>query len=101
MRSTWSKRRALVLLLAVAGFACFYRLGAVPLLDDPNEAEYAEVAREMVETGDWISPQLNYALFLNKPPLAYWLIALSDLAVGTNEFAARLPSAVTGVVIVA
>jgi len=98
--STTRKRGALVLLLAVALAAFCYRLGEAPLLDDPNESEYAEVAREMVESGDWLTPRLNYVVFLNKPPLEYWAIALSDSALGINEFAARLPSAVAGVVTV-
>ncbi len=91
---------AIALLIAVAAWAFFFQLGAAPLLDDPNDGEYAEVAREMVETGEWLSPHLNYALFLNKPPLAYWGIALADLLCGVNELAARIPSAVAGLVIV-
>jgi 4-amino-4-deoxy-L-arabinose transferase-like glycosyltransferase len=100
MPITFFKRRAAVSLLVVAVCVCMYRLGAVPLLDDPNEAEYAEAAREMVGTGDWISPHLNDGLFLNKPPLTYWLIGLADLAFGINEFTARLPSALSGLLIV-
>jgi len=95
-----SARGALVLLVVLAATAFTYRLGAAPLLDDPNEGEYAEVAREMVETGNWISPQLNYVLFLNKPPLTYWLIGAADLAFGVNELAARLPSALAALAIV-
>jgi 4-amino-4-deoxy-L-arabinose transferase-like glycosyltransferase len=98
--ATWLQRGALALLLALAVWSFSYRLGAAPLLDDPNEAEYAEVGREMLETGDWISPQLNYVLFLNKPPLSYWMIALSARVFGVNEFAARLPSALAGLAIV-
>src|ERR1035437_857252 len=97
---TWVQRVAVAGLLVVAMWAFCYRLGAVPLLDDPNEGEYAEVAREMVESGEWISPQLNYTLFLNKPPLEPWLIAASDLVFGNNELAARLPSAAAGLAIV-
>jgi 4-amino-4-deoxy-L-arabinose transferase-like glycosyltransferase len=92
-------RYGTLVLLAVALWAFSYRLGAMPLLDDPNEAEYAEVAREMVESGDWISPRLNYVLFLNKPPLTYWLIGVSDLAFGVNEFSARFPIALAGVLV--
>ena len=95
-----SSRGALVLLVVLAASAFTYRLGAAPLLDDPNEGEYAEVAREMVETGNWISPQLNYVLFLNKPPLSYWLIGTADLAFGVNELSARLPSALAALAIV-
>ncbi len=100
MRAPVWIRCATLALLGVALWSFTYRLGAVPLLDDPNEAEYAEVAREMVETGDWISPHLNYVVFLNKPPLTYWLIGLSDLAFGTTEFAARLPGALAALLVV-
>lgn len=80
-------------LLGVALWAFTFRLGAFPFLDDPNEGQYAEVAREMIEGGDWLSPQLNYVLFLNKPPLSYWAIAASYSVLGIHEVAARLPSA--------
>jgi 4-amino-4-deoxy-L-arabinose transferase-like glycosyltransferase len=89
-----------LILLALAAWALFYRLGDFPLLDDPNEGQYAEVAREMVESGDWISPQLNYVLFLNKPALSYWAIASAFKVVGVNELGARLPSALSGLAIV-
>ncbi len=95
-----STRGTVLLLAAVAVWAFSYRLGTPPLLDDPNEGEYAEVAREMVETGDWINPRLNDVLFLNKPPLTYWLIGVADLVFGINEFSARLPSALAALVIV-
>jgi len=75
----------------VVALALTYRLGSPPLFDDPNDAQYAEVAREMVESGEWISPQLNYVLFLNKPPLLYWMIAVSYAICGVQEAAARLP----------
>lgn len=78
-----------------------YRLATPVLLDNPNDAQYAEVAREMVETGEWVSPQLDYVLFLNKPPLSYWLVALSFTIFGVNEFAARLPGALAAVVLFA
>ena len=98
--ATWVQRGllALVLLLALWGFGS--GLGGMPLLDDPNEAEYAEVARGMVQSGDWLTPRLNDAVFLNKPPLTYWLIGLGDRVFGIGEFAARLPSAVAATVIV-
>jgi len=101
MLAKLSPRSALVLLLALGFCAFTYRLGAMPLLDNPNEGQYAEVAREMVETGDWVSPQLNYVLFLNKPPLTYWLIAAAETGFGVNEFSARLPSALAALAIVA
>ena len=77
-------------------------LGAYPLMDN-TEARYAEIARKMVETGDWITPHHRYGVaFWSKPPLSIWLTAVSYLAFGVNEFAARLASllpclAVTGI----
>ncbi len=67
-------------------------LGAYPLID-PSESRYAEIARKMVETGNWLTPQFDYGVpFWGKPPLSFWLTALSMQAFGVSEFAARLPS---------
>lgn len=100
MRVTRTQRCALLLLLVLCAWGFFYRLGNIPLLDDPNEGEYAEVAREMLESGDWLTPRLNYAVFLNKPPLTGWAIAVGDLVFGINELSARLPSAGAALVII-
>src|SRR5215467_5911321 len=64
----------------------------VPAFYD-NEARYAEVAREMVLRGDWISPHLDFTLFLNKPPLTFWLTGLVFTVGGPTEWA-RLVSVV-------
>ena len=72
----------------------FYRLGA-PGLMDPDEGRYAEIAREMLVLKDWLVPHLNLFPYLEKPPLVYWFTALSFKALGYNELAARLPSAVS------
>jgi hypothetical protein len=67
-------------------------LGAYPLLD-PSESRYAEIARKMLETGVWLVPQFDYGVpFWGKPPLAFWLSAMSMRVFGINEFGARLPS---------
>ena len=65
-------------------------------LFEPHEGHFAGVAREMVLRGDWITPTLDGAPYLNKPPLLYWLIATSFTAFGIQEFAARLPAALAG-----
>ena len=69
-----------------------FSLGAYPL-QDTTEARYAEIARLMLETGNWVTPQFDYGiLFWGKRPLAIWLSAGSFQLFGVTEFAARLPS---------
>ena len=66
-------------------------LGLYPL-SDTTEARYAEIARKMVELGDWVTPWYDYGVpFWAKPPLSTWLTAASFKVLGINEFAARLP----------
>ncbi len=73
----------------------FYGLGAVGLVG-PDEPRYAQVAREMLRSGDYITPHLNGQPWLEKPPLYYWLAAGSFRLFGVTEWAARLPSALAG-----
>ena len=76
----------LLLLLAVRLLAMIW----VPLTD-PTEARYAEIARKMVETGNWITPQFDYGVpFWAKPPLHTWLSAAGLALFGATAFAARL-----------
>ncbi len=92
-----SPGRPLDTLLAVAAALLvallFFRLGAHPLMET-SDARYAEIAWEMVYTGDWLSPHMNFALHLDKPPLAYWLGALGLKLLGHSEYAVRTPLAV-------
>jgi len=86
------EERWLVGLIVFAFIVRLATLGAYPLMDN-TEARYAEVARKMVETGNWLTPQIHYGVaFWSKPPLSMWMTAASYLVFGINEFAARLPS---------
>lgn len=85
----------LAVLVALFAFALFHGLGSVPLMD-PDEGRYAEVPREMLVSGDFLTPHFNYVHFFSKPPLFYWMNAFSFLFFGINEFAARFPSALCG-----
>ena len=60
-----------------------------PLIDR-DETRYAEIPREMLATGNWALPQLNFQTYYDKPPLLYWLCAISYQVFGVNETAARL-----------
>jgi 4-amino-4-deoxy-L-arabinose transferase-like glycosyltransferase len=92
----WRKTASLLLLLLLSGTLFFFRLGG-PGLFDADEPAYAEAAREMVETGDWITPHFNGRPRFDKPILFYWLIALSYRMFGVSEFAVRFWSALAGV----
>ena len=77
--------------------ALWFFLGLLPLLVrplwEPDEGRYAEIPREMLATGDWLTPRLNGVLYFEKPPLQYWLSAISMKLFGLNGAAARLPLA--------
>jgi len=84
-----------ILGLTLVGLALFFhRLGA-PGLMDPDEGRYAEIAREIFVLRDWLIPHLNLLPYLEKPPLVYWLTALSFTVLGETELAARLVPAVS------
>ena len=82
----------LVLLAALTFFAGLGR-GAIT---DSDEAFYAESAREMVASGDWLTPYYNYEPRFQKPILYYWLTAVTYLVFGATEFAARFWAAMAG-----
>ena len=90
------RRGVLLLILAIAFFMFFLNIGR-PGLFDVDEAVYAESAREMVTTGDWITPHYNGANRYDKPILFYWLISSAYHIFGINEFSARFWSAFLGV----
>jgi 4-amino-4-deoxy-L-arabinose transferase-like glycosyltransferase len=64
-----------------------------PALWEPDEGRYAEIAREMVVSGDYVTPRDDFELYFEKPPLVYWADAASIGVFGANEFAVRLPAA--------
>lgn len=74
-------------------------LGGVHLFDW-DEINFAELAREMVVTGDYLRLQINYETFTEKPPLFFWLQAISMNMFGIGEYAARFPNAILGVIVV-
>ncbi|MEO8041779.1 MAG: glycosyltransferase family 39 protein [Acidobacteriota bacterium] len=83
------------LLFAVAAIVVYFAGLTVPLLG-PDEPRYAQVAREMFERGDWITPTLGGFHWFEKPALLYWLEITSYSLFGVSEFSARLGSALFG-----
>ena len=82
----------LVLIIATLYLCYFHNLGAIGLVG-PDEPRYAWIAREMHESGDWVTPRLYGKPWFEKPPLLYWGAALSFKLFDVSEAAARLPSA--------
>jgi len=82
----------IALILATLYFCYFHNLGAIGLVG-PDEPRYAWIARDMAETGDWVTPRLYGKPWFEKPPLYYWSAALSFKLFGVSEVTARLPSA--------
>jgi 4-amino-4-deoxy-L-arabinose transferase-like glycosyltransferase len=87
---------AWLLLVAVVCASYFYGLGAVPFLG-PDEPRYAQVAREMLARGDFVTPTLGGHTWFEKPALLYWLMMLTFGVFGVSEWAARLVTAAAGV----
>ncbi len=85
------------LAIAVLGILLFLPfLGSVSLFDW-DEVNFAESAREMLVTGNYLDVQINFQPFWEKPPLFIWMQALSMKMFGVNEFAARFPNALCGI----
>jgi 4-amino-4-deoxy-L-arabinose transferase-like glycosyltransferase len=88
-------------LLALLLLARLVTMAWLPLMDT-TEARYAEISRKMAELGDWVTPWFDYGVpFWGKPPLSFWMTALSFQLFGVNEFTARLPHLLCGLGIIA
>ena len=88
------RRALLLILLSIPTFFVF--LGSAAITDS-DEAYYAEASREMIESGDWITPRFNYELRFEKPILFYWMVAATYAVAGVSEGAARFWAAMSGV----
>lgn len=96
---TTRTRTDVLLLAGFCAFLFFYGLGQFGLIG-VDEPRYAQVAREMLDRHDWITPTLNGCPWLEKPPLYYWQAMLAFLLFGVSDVAARIPSAVDATLLV-
>jgi 4-amino-4-deoxy-L-arabinose transferase len=87
---TWWQNPAW-LLLALYVLVYIFPLGVRPMVS-PDEVRYGEISREMIASGDWVSPHFNGVRYFEKPILGYWLNSASFVAFGENAFALRLPT---------
>jgi 4-amino-4-deoxy-L-arabinose transferase-like glycosyltransferase len=92
-------RRILLLFLAALAFYLIFN-SLIPVTD-PVESNYALTAKEMLLSGDWMSPRIYGHFWYDKPVMIYWLLLFSYKIFGITEFASRLPSAVMAALTVA
>ncbi|GKS59919.1 dolichyl-phosphate-mannose--protein mannosyltransferase [Nitrospira sp.] len=92
----WFHLPVLILLCGLLFFSGLGNLG----LTDRDEGSNAEAAREMVESGDWMSPTLNYEPRFAKPAFTYWIMSVIYLIFGVNELSARLHAALFGLLLI-
>lgn len=90
-------RRDLLLLALIFGALYFFRLGSYPL-SNPDEGRNAEVPREMLVTGEWVTPRLDGVVYFEKPPLMYWVTAVFERTFGLNEWAVRAVPALFAII---
>src|SRR6266849_10692036 len=97
--SNGARHRSLDELLVVLLAAIIF-LGCVvspPSLLDDVDAVQAQIARKMLESGDWVTPHLDGIAYLEKSPLKYWMIAISFAIFGVRDWAARIPLALSAI----
>lgn len=94
MNPSFSRRTLWLLLLAFV-VVWFGNLEYRKLIK-PDEGRYAEIPREMVASGDWVTPRLNDLTYFEKPPLQYWATAVAYEVFGQHQWTSRLWTALTG-----
>ncbi len=98
-RPTLMLTLSILWLILVCGVAFFWHLGSIGLIDE-TEPLFAEASRQMLVTGDWITPFFNGETRFDKPALIYWCQAIAYAIVGVNEWGVRLPSAIAAMAVV-
>ncbi len=95
------RQKTLWMIFAALILLRLFTLGLAPIYD-PSEGRYAGIANAMLESGDWVTPRLDPATpFWGKPPLHFWMTAVSLKVLGNNAFAARLPAFFSALVVLA
>lgn len=95
MNSNFKTSKDLLLLTIIIGLLFTLFLGSRPLMV-PDEGRYAEIPREMIAMGDYVTPHINYIKYFEKPPLHYWLQTVSLHLFGFSNFSVRLMTALLG-----
>jgi len=88
-----------IVLLIVAAIVFFGCIISPPALMDDVDAVHGQMARNMVQSGDWVIAHLNGVPYMEKAPLPYWLIAICYLIMGVHDWVARIPIALAAVLL--
>lgn len=97
--TTASRRWSWTLPVAVAGSVFVGTMFAPPHLMDDVDGVQAQIARNMLESGDWVTARLNGIVDFEKPPMLYWMIAVSFLLFGVSDWSARIPVVLSAVLL--
>ena len=92
----WYYDIALVIVAVAVFFGCIV---SPPALMDDVDAVHGQIARNMVQSGDWVIAHLNGVPYMEKAPLPYWLIAICYLVLGVHDWVARIPTALAAVLL--
>jgi 4-amino-4-deoxy-L-arabinose transferase-like glycosyltransferase len=92
-------RRFELIVLLIASVIFIGCVISPPSLMDDVDASQASISRTMLETGDWVTPHLDGVKYMEKPPLKYWIIAVFFKLFGVHDYIARLPIAITTVLL--
>jgi 4-amino-4-deoxy-L-arabinose transferase-like glycosyltransferase len=94
-----SHRHYEIVLLIVAVIVFFGCIISPPALMDDVDAVHGQIARNMVQSGDWVIAHLDGVPYMEKAPLPYWLIAICYLLMGVHDWVARIPTALAAVLL--
>jgi 4-amino-4-deoxy-L-arabinose transferase-like glycosyltransferase len=94
--SGWHYEIVLVIVAAIVFFGCII---SPPALMDDVDAVHGQIARNMVQSGDWVIAHLDGVPYMEKAPLPYWLIAICYLLMGVHDWVARIPTALAVVLL--
>src|ERR1017187_6184062 len=92
-------RRGQLLVLLFASVIFLTPLISPPHLMDDEDSARAQISRNMIQSGDWVTPRLNGIRYFEKPPLMFWAVAASFEIFGVSDTAARIPTCVFGILL--
>jgi len=94
-----SRPRYELVLVVIAAVIFLAGIISPPALMDDVDAVHAQISRNMIQSGDWVIPHLDGVAYVEKAPLQYWLIAICYLVLGVHDWVARIPMALSTILL--